>query len=118
MHGKAYYRPMSAKKGEENIIVASWQQSNSFSCSKFQAYYHIQEVRTIRLIGYHKLMIASWSPSYLGQRVIISSPYNLPLPSVCANLLMSSSLSFRPVIMLLSFKGTQSIELRQLLAFL
>ena len=57
MHGKAYYRPMSAKKGEENIIVASWQQSNSFSCSKFQAYYHIQEVRTIRLIGYHKLMI-------------------------------------------------------------
>ena len=39
------------------------------------------------------------------------------LPSVCASLCISSSLNFRPVI-LLSAKGTHSIELRQLLEFL
>ena len=39
------------------------------------------------------------------------------LPSVCASLCISSSLSFRPVI-LFSAKGTHSIELRQLLEFL
>ena len=45
------------------------------------------------------------------------SVINVTLPSICASLCMSSSLSFRPV-MSFSLKGTHSIELRQLLAFL
>ena len=42
---------------------------------------------------------------------------HVTLPSVCASLCISSSLSFRPII-LFSAKGTHSIELRQLMAFL